>query len=68
MDARYNRSPRAARLSPGLLCESSGVTKHLEAAGDPQRVQARLAELRAAVGPASPEIADSVKRGSQDTF
>ena len=46
--------------------ESGGVTRRLEAAGDPERVQARLAELKAALGPASDEIADSVKKGRPD--
>ena len=48
--------------------ETGGVTKHLEAAGDPERAQARLAELKAALGSASQEIADSVKKGRPGAF
>ena len=52
----------------GGVGESSGVTRRLEAAGDPERVQAKLAEMKAALGPASQEIADSVKKGHPDAF
>ena len=53
--------------------ESGGATRRLEAAGDAERVRARLAEMKAGLGPAAEPASrsgdvDSVKKGSQDTF